>query len=1169
MRIRVLGALVGAAGLAFATAPALAYTIGSGTLLTDNFNATPLSADWELGNGVTPNPSPWTQVLDGVDRVLYADGQGPFFNSPTKHWTRHWLQPVPATSFAVAFEYRAELGATYVFDVEVQQRAAILKKYRMRVDGAGAVSLWRTVSGTYAQLAITGSGVVPVNQKRWLRFEIDPDPSGHPRLRARVWSGGASSEPASWTIDALDANDTLVRIHRMELTADGPKGIETWIDDLDAWGDLSVGVDSSIKTIYLMEASHLDIGFTDPPDTVEAFYKDSLDQVLANLDADPAYRWQIEEAWDLDRWWERSTDTERQNMVAKLQEGRLRLGAGYASLHTTTAGHEEMTRNVYWSSRFAREHAFPLRTYVQDDVPGATFALPEILSRSGIDFYVGGMNTPFGGRLLSPNHGDRPFWWVGPDGSKVLSWVTFDSYAEGLDYGFSFFDDLAALHSKLGKKLPENEEAGYDWTDFLMMRAFDNSYQAFHQRDLVNQWNAAYQNPKFVLATPDEFFDHMLAVHGPGAFPSFSGDFGAAWSNSHAIAQNTERMVRDAHRHARAAETLLAAGSVLDRAPAPRDAVDAMYRNMLQVDEHSGAGGWDGYFTPEEMDRNNTIHLGYAHSAQDASHQLAAQGLDRALSDLPAAGNAVAVVNSLGRARDGVARIALPPEVYGTAFRVVDRVTSLELPYQRLDPTSEILFRATGVPSMGYKVFDLVSGPPSAVPAGMLTVTATTLENDFYRLLVDPATGALTSLYDKTRGKEMIDASSPYRFNQLASSTKSQADGGAAPVASPPASATSAVGWTGPVAASLTVSRTGSPHTGSTYRLYRGEDRVEIDNTLDRALMPYVNHQTASQAWTVTLPFDIHGFQIRSETTTRFLDPLSDGFQRDNYFDWHNAEHTLAFWDGTKGALCAVDAVDAHAFEHFNTIAFPSWPHSNALLLSRLEDKTDEYQFTDGTIGPYTIEPGAPSILKSTHVIRATGPGFDPASASRFGFEALNTLETRLLARRPGNLPGGAASFFSADPPGTLLYTVKNADDGDGLIFRMTELTGAPTTATIASQTFVLSSPEVAPQNENAGGAALDMSNGAVLVPLQPYQTATVRVRAAKSWAPITLFVDKDPGTGAVKLHWIGGVSPYSVDRADDAPFTRGLVTPDDEQPAAAFDDFVLGDGVSHFYLVK
>jgi hypothetical protein len=1156
-------------GLCAAAFPAAAYTPGSGTLVFDNFNVSPLNADWEKQNGYPPNPSPWTQVPDGVDKALYADGRGPFLNSPTTHWTRHWLQPCPATSFSTAFEYRAELGAGYLFDLEIEQRAPTLRKYRVRVDGSGAVSVWRTQSGVLTQIATTANSAIPANQKRWIRFEIDPDGSGHPRLRVRIWSGGASAETSTWNLDVLDANDTLNRVHRLELTADGPKGIETWIDDLDAWGNVAVGVDASIKTIYLMEASHLDIGFTEPPDTVEQFEKTSLDEVLANLDGDPAYRWFIEEAWDLDRWWERSTDVERQNMVAKLQSGRLSLGAGYASLHTTTAGHEELTRNIYWASRFSRDHNVPLRTLVHDDVPGASFAMPEILARSGIEFYVGGMNTPFGGRITSPNHGDRPFYWVGPDGSKVLSWITFDSYAEGFDYGFSFFDTIVELHTKLGKKLPEQEEAGYDYPEFLMMRAFDNHYQGFHQRDLVNQWNAAYQNPRFVLATPEEFFDHMIATYGADAFPSFSGDFGAAWSATHAGAQHTEAMVRESHRKGRTAEALLAAGSVIDALPAPRAQIDLMYRNMLQVDEHSGAGGWPGYFTPEEMSRNNTIHLGYAQSAVGAARDLGTQGLDRALADLPAAGDAVAVVNATGRPRDGTAGIQLPAPLYATTFKVIERATGAEVVYQRLAATSEILFRALRVPAFGYRVYDLVPGAPAASPTGLLAVTATTLENDFYKLVVDPADGSLTSLYDKARGRELIDPTSTYDFNELASNEKSQVDAGQSPVAIQPISASVTVDWNGPVAASLKVARTGTPHVETTYRLDRHDDRVTFDNVLDTTQMPYVSNATGVRAYTVTLPFDVHDFQIRSESTTRFLNPLGDGFSRDTVFDWHNVEHTLAFYDGQKGALYAVDAVDAHNFERFNTFPPPAWSHGNALLLSRLFDKSDEYQFADGSIGPYEIEPGSSPIHRSTHVVRATGPSFDPAAASGFGVDALDALETRLLARRPGNLPDAAASFVGVDLPGVLLYTVKNADNNDGLVLRMTDLTGVAATARIDSQTFTLSAPLRIAHNEAAGGAPLSMSGNGVLVPLTPFETATVRVHATKSWAPIVLAVDKDVAAGTVKLRWTGGVAPYTVRRAADAPFTQDVATPFDEQPATAFDDPILNDGANAFYVVR
>ena len=1164
MAVRTVSCLLAALALG-GLSPTLAYTPGSGTVYTDDFEGQ-LDPDWEQGNGFG-QPSPWTLVTDGADRSFYADGIGPFGSAETRHWARHFVHPVAATTFSVAFEYRTERGNGYVFDAEIEQRAPVARKYRLRVDAGGALSLWRTVSGTPAQMAATGTNTIPQNQKRWLRLAVEPDPSGHPRVRARSWSGGAAAEPTTWTLEFLDTNDTIARVHRFELTADGPRGIETWIDDLDAYGDTGSGVASSVQTIHIMEMAHLDIGFTEPPDEIEAFAKSHLDQVLANLAADPDYRWTIEEGWWLDRWWERSTASQRAEMVSRLQEGRIKLTAGYASLHTTTAGHEELTRNLYWGSRFAAEHQVPLRTWITDDVPGSTFALPELLARSGIEYFVGGMNTPFGGRIDEPNHGDRPFWWVGPDGSRVLSWTTFDAYAEAFDYGFSFFDALPDLHRKLGRKLPELEEVGYPWPGLLLMRGFDNHYQGFHVRNLVDQWNATYDTPVFVLSTAEEFLDHMLATYGPGAFPSYSGDYGAAWSGSHAGAPHTEAWVRQAHRDGRAAEALLGAASAVDGLPVDRAAVDLMYRRMLEVDEHSGGGGWPGYFTPEEMDRNNRAHLGYARDARDQASALLDEGLDRVVAELSIAGDAVVAINPLGRARDGWVRAVLPPELYGSTFRVVERGTNLEVPFQRLAATSEILFRAADVPPVGYRVYDLVPGTPTAVPAGMLEVTGTSIENDFYRLVLDPADGSLSSLYDKQRAVELVDAGSTYGFNALASNVKSQIDTSSPPVANLPTSATVTIDSSGPMLGALRVTRTGTPHVETIYRLGRGEDRVEWENVLDRTLMPYVPQSLAVRAYTVTLPFDLHGLEIRSETTTRFLDPIRDGFPRPNVFDWHNVEHTLALWDGSAGVLYAVDATDAHHLETFSTLASATWSKDHGLVLSRLVDRSDEYEFEGGTVGPYVMEPDTSPLHRFVHHVRATGPSFDPAAASRFGFEALTPLRSRLLSHRPGNLPLDAASFVRVDAPGVLLYTVKNADDRDGLILRMTELTGTATTARVDSDALALATPERVQQDEE-GGTPLTVDGDGFLVPLGPYETATVRVRAAPDWQPIQLLLGKDTASGTVRLEWTGGRTPHTVRRAGDPTFATSASTIADEIPASSWDDPVLADGQTWYYLV-
>ena len=1024
------------------------------------------------------------------------------------------------------------------------------------------------VNEAFVQVAASGPNEIPAGVQRWLRLAIEPDPSGHPRLRFRHWTGGPGAEPATWNLDFLDTLDTLARVHQFELSADGEAGKRTWIDDLDVYGDAGVGVISSVEHIYMVELSHLDIGFTEPPDDIEAFAKTHLDSVLVNLAADPEYRWFIESGWFLEKWWERSTPAEQQNMIGWLQTDRLSLSASYAMQTSTALGHEQLIRNIYYGARLAREHDFPVRTWITDDVPGTTYAVPEILARAGIDYFLGGMNTGFGGQVTEPGHGDRPFWWVGPDGSKVLAWHTFNSYAEGFRYGFSFFDNLAAMYDKLAEQLPLQEEAGYDYPELMLLRGFDNHYQGFHVRNLVNQWNATYDTPVFHLSTPEEFLDMMLAKYGAESFPEYSGDYGAAWCRSRANAPHTRERIRQSHRDGRAAEATLAAASALDGLPYPKDQLDFMYQKMLESDEHTGGGGWPGYFTQEEMSRNNQIHLGYATDAQETAATLVNEGLDRLAAIIPASGDGIAVVNSLGRARTGYVKSVVPTAIFAGDFQLIDVETGSEIPYQSFPATEEILFRAVDVPAFGYRSYRLPAGVPTAVPGGLLSVTADTLENDFYAVSVDTADGSITSIVEKSTGRELVDQSSGYDFNELAANVKQEYDFQALPVAQPPASATVTIESSGWLMVSLKVTRTGTPHVETHYRLYREEDRVEIENVLDRDQMPYVPQSVAARAYMVTMPFDIHNFEIRSESTTRFLDPIGDSFSRTSLFDWHNVEHTLAFWDQNGGIHYAVDSVLVHHFENLSSLTSTAYSTTDALVLSRLYDKADEYEYNGGTVGPFTIEPGTPPILHYTHHLQGTPSSFDPVQASHFGFEALTPLAARPLVKRPGNLASDTASFMTVEDAAVLPYTLKQAELGEGLVLRLAELTGNATTARVSSEVFALSNPEELETDEE-GGSPLSMDLDGFLVPLQPYETLTVRVEVAEGWAPIQLTVDKNAGSGTVELQWSGGVSPFTLERAEDAAFQQNPTSLSDEQPANSFSDPVLNDGETYFYLAR
>ena len=285
-------------------------------------------------------------------------------------------------------------------------------------------------------------------------------------------------------------------------------------------------------------------------------------------------------------------------------------------------------------------------------------------------------------------------------------------------------------------------------------------------------------------------------------------------------------------------------------------------------------------------------------------------------------------------------------------------------------------------------------------------------------------------------------------------------------------------------------------------------------------------------------------------------------------FDWHNVEHALSFWDASGGVTYAVDSVAAHHFENLSGLTSDSFSTGDALVLSRLYDKSDEYEYENGSIGPVTAEPDTPPILRYVHHFRATPPSFDPVETSRFGFEALDRPIATVVTRRPGNLPDDAAAMVEVDAPGVLLYTVKQAEVGDGATLRLSELRGEPVTARIRSDTLALDDPR-AVEHDEEGGVPLPIDGDAFLVALDPYETATVRVAASPAWSPVHLAVRKEAAASSVILEWTGGVTPFTVERAVSADFAREPTVLVDEAAVSSHADPVLGDGRSYYYLVR
>jgi len=146
------------------------------------------------------------------------------------------------------------------------------------------------------------------------------------------------------------------------------------------------------------------------------------------------------------------------------------------------------------------------------------------------------------------------------------------------------------------------------------------------------------------------------------------------------------------------------------------------------------------------------------------------------------------------------------------------------------------------VPSCGYRVFSC--GPRADVPTAQ-PAQGTSIESRFYRLTFDPATGAITSLFDKEFNRELVDSAAPYQLNHylyVAGGKGTSIEQGGQPAAelkiSTPEKATLQVLNLGALGQRMIVDTSAAmtPEIVSEVTVYNDLKRVDVANRLTKTL---------------------------------------------------------------------------------------------------------------------------------------------------------------------------------------------------------------------------------------------------------------------------------------------------------------------------------------------
>ena len=509
------------------------------------------------------------------------------------------------------------------------------------------------------------------------------------------------------------------------------------------------------REIWLINHAHLDIGYTDVPAVVRAKHWRGIDSALAYIEQSrenpegARFAWNVEGLWPLQDYLTQRPAADTAKLLAAVRRGDIALSALYANLMTGLSGTEELVHLTDFAERLRRDHAVQVTVAMTSDVPGFTWGLVPALARRGIRYLSSGPNympgpTRDGDRIGHTLRawGDRPFWWIGPDGKDSLLVMTAGrgySWMHGWPRGRLTLEDAGVMSEYL-EDLVARE---YPW-DIVQVRVAiggDNGVPDPRLADVVREWNERYASPRLVIGTLPALFAAMERRHG-GKLPRIQADLTGYWEDGAVSTLKEQVMARASAARLIQASTLAALRA---RSIEPSQ-MDAAWRSVVLWDEHT----WGADRSISEPDSPETINQWRDKRQLVLDADSASRALLALASHRQGAGRGVDIWNTHETPHRGV--ILIPDSLSRAGNRMRDSAGQL-LVSQRLSDSS--LAVRVGVGPLRATRIEFGSGDVVSSAWRQARAQGDSIWNGQVVVRVDRTTGAIASV--RWRGRELVD----------------------------------------------------------------------------------------------------------------------------------------------------------------------------------------------------------------------------------------------------------------------------------------------------------------------------------------------------------------------------------------------------------------------------
>lgn len=841
--------------------------------------------------------------------------------------------------------------------------------------------------------------------------------------------------------------------------------------------------------IFIAPSTHTDIGYTHIQTDVIDLHNRNTDLALEMIEEFPLYRWNLESSWAAQMWLRDRPAYRHRELYQASRDRRLGVETSYLNMLTGLCSGEELIRNLYYSARLHRERGIPFESHTLTDAPTHVWMLPSVLAGAGVRYLSVGANQTRAPIYRHNLHHRSPFWWEGPDGGRVLTWFTA-GYAQAANIGLK--DGIERMRLAI--------ETDMWWWDFrddypydavLRHGAYlDNVEIGRDIAESVTAYNERYAFPKVILGSNAAFFEH-IEEHFAEHIPTLRGCAGSYWEDGAASSALETGINRVTQEKVLAAETAWAVATGVGEARGfPQARFDETWDNILLYDEHTW-GAWNSISDPhtDNVQRQWAVKAAYATDAADTTDRLLDRALRMMAGRIEAEGDVILVFNPSGRTRSGVVEVDVPR---GRWIVDDDGVRPQQVVHQEALRDVRVAFYAADVPPVGYRTYRLArqrgtrAVPPSRFDGNVL-------ENDDYRVTFDVERGTVSSIIDKRRNLELVDADSPYGFGQMIYAAGGEEQPGRTQVECPdPAKIT----FSSPTDGSIRSDAAGPVFTNAKLPM-----RHEMFRTFEMETVLYEHERR------IDFVFRMDKKMTFDKEAVYFAFPIAGANPRFRYEIGGGAVRPNE--DHFPGACRDWFAVQRWVTVNTDDRAV-AWSPIDTPLITLCDlhpgHWIDELEITNGTIFAYVMNNYWFTNYKAGqdgwHTFRyslTSDREMDKSTASLFGEQVnapLRAVRSRPASgRRAASDPWPATrSFLSVEPESVIVSTVKRADDRDGLIVRLRETSGRGTPVELTVNIEDVTSATLCDLIER-DREPLEIADGKVRLTLGANAMVTIRLR--------------------------------------------------------------------------